>query len=298
VSKIVRIGSNDFVLWAGSPVVARLIISNLTHRVANGNYESLDEVISSLNLNSSEKSSVDLIYAKYSQGRTFIEKFGDVAFHEEGALQRWTAGTGVWPFFDEKKPLLYKEDPEFIPKILLNAITSQIGRTIFLEGLNQHNLNFGFGGWFDLVLLGPFGARRIPYSIKCWIWDGKKLGSAWPMIFSMYIDDALYICSVSAVSKRYKTVHVPEVVNQNSVSVKLAQYYYDPVFQIHVVFDSPTGNIFIDGQPGKSDAVGVKFFENGLLPVVSDKYTEYLERNIPNLSKRIPFDGFYREIRG
>jgi hypothetical protein len=275
-------------MWAGSPLVARAIICELTNQININKYSSLQSAIDDLDLTENQKKEVDIIVVHSKLGAIVSEEFGNVSHDLTNGLKRTVAGTGEWPFFYENQyaPIGDHSKIEHILDHLLNQVHGKIGKMIFDEGFDRRNLVFGFGGWIDLLHIAPFGAGPIPYSVKCWGWDGEKIASLWPVIFSMYIDERLCVCAASDVSKKFRVFQVPDITDLHNIEIESEKYRFNPVFQINMIIDQQTKDCVIMKSGGNSNALSVEFSDDGILPIISPHYIEFLNRNAADLLKR------------
>lgn len=280
-TKSVRLTPGNVLLWSGSPLVARVLAAHIQGLLQNNTYEGLEAAKIDSRLNEDELRSVDIIHAILTESGIIHEIHGNVYLNQNEGISTYSGGTGDYSFFHSHKIMtndIGRSGDHFIDGLsrLSAPILAHAARTIFFEGSNQRNLDFRFGGWFDVQIFTPRGPLPIPYLVKVWSWDGKEMIERYPVIWSEYIENKLNIFHILGSNAEIFHSTIPDILDRSPNTLPISDRFYKPMTQMHLVHDLRDDSISTSMQYGSSDAAVISIQNNRAIHWSNDNFRSYL----------------------
>jgi len=175
-------------LWAGSYVVARLVIDNLAKAYAGGRRPTVQQTIRALGLSQSEVNQISLI-AFFDQDQHIVQAVLNVDCIERASASIDFAGTGSYPAILDLDDSALAGSLDDFYRAYLHRLTLMLLGDLF----TRENADFCFGGWFELAQTEAGGVfSKIPYAVKLWSVRGELVRDG-PALISGYTGHDLMI---------------------------------------------------------------------------------------------------------
>jgi hypothetical protein len=240
--KAVQFDDRHVLLWAGSEIVARHVWTGLAQAVLAEPATRLLDFVASLDLPDAEKGQVALVYHRLDpDGRFFREAFNAKRADIDG-VDTFFAGTGDFHFIDDIRPIFATPDSNSYNSLLRDWL-HRIGYVILSEAIDGENLEYAYGGWFEIVLYEDGRFKKIPYLIKLWEEREGIIKSA-PCISGWYKDNHLcllrsHVRKTASESSNDVTV-VRDPLRRTAIENdrrNVIESYTKGALQIHLVFN-------------------------------------------------------------
>lgn len=246
------IAGRTAMMWSGTKVVAELVFKRLLEMSDWGNvYTPLDDVLDSLSLNESERSSVSL-QTLFCNGPNKLISCGhhmlqwqDPARTKSNA-RVVSAGSGSWDFLVNAE---YERRPTDHP-LVYDLIHRAAMRTIEPFLGDKRIFHYLYGGWFETAAVDNERFHKLKTAIKFWVRspDSSDYNEGGPMIFSDYQDHELIlrIFGLSSQGKTIRVMRIPDILARTRLTteqLEKKQVDFSPDLFIHVLMDQDGNHI-------------------------------------------------------
>ncbi len=231
--KCVFVGDNSLALWAGSALIARVVLKELAENYQRGlGYETIEDLVTQIGLTQSDVESISLILFR-DIGSRIVQDTLNTQRLTQNCADIVHAGTGSFPVIHD----LQEEDLVDDCKHFFTAVLNRLATAMAGEILTQENGVFNFGGWFELTECVGGKFSKVPYATKLWHVNGDKVADG-PGFFSGYNENDLLLFFLD---KRKKSAPPPFVVRDFLGRKKRdASPWYVPdaahAFEFHIVY--------------------------------------------------------------
>lgn len=248
--KTVLINPARAILWSGTQITADHIIRQIASSNEASGERPLSELLLELNLHDHELSSVSLIDCRVNSTNAINLQSHNVTQRAAGITTVLAAGTGAWDFFDgtEDEPGSIEPDRR---NAFYHSVLSRLARALVDEADSASTLAFGYGGWFELVLMKEAVFAKIPYLLKFWRWDNGAIIDL-PAFQSWYDEEILHILSVDLRRPEPERLFLSKIGNSlHEVSGQRHDRDWEPKqspeFQFHALLVGDRWYLWISG---------------------------------------------------
>jgi hypothetical protein len=233
------------VSWAGSRIIARLIISTINKLSIGGKYEvDLRRLILSLELSSREMEDIEIIY-HFNGDEPWIERKDwngkrPIVANAPGII---AGGSGIWNFFENMVVSGIAVLPPY--EEVLGQLLLKISSHAFAEHAGVETLHYMYGGWFEIAHRSEDGFVKISYGVKLWTRKGGVLASGGPGYINWYRNGNLNITTIQIREINgeeritQKNLIVPDMLGRGPSGPPEADVR--PTFMMHIVHDFDHG---------------------------------------------------------
>ncbi|NOT40460.1 MAG: hypothetical protein HOP13_08210 [Alphaproteobacteria bacterium] len=241
--KMVQFDERRVLLWAGSKVVAGHVCNEFAKAILTDPTARLLDFLAQSGLSEGDLSQTSFIYHRLdSDGRLFREAHNAKRSDIDG-VDTFFSGTGDFHFIDDIRPMF--DAAELNPDIaFMRNWVHRVAYAMLSEALDGENLQFAYGGWFEIALFADGALRKMPYLVKLWEErDGQVVSG--PCISGWYKD--AHLCLLRSDVKRAEadTTNDLTVVRDPLERTKVpdsrsevADSYARAQLQIHLIFNA------------------------------------------------------------
>jgi len=229
------------ILFAGTVVIARAIIEQIRSASDDGqNKIDLMELLDASGLSAKELDAVSLIYHYTPPGpRLLRAQWNCEKIEMPGTDELFSAGTGVWNFFENHQYTSNGELPDY-ERVLASLLTRLSVHPLY-EANSSESLDHLYGGWFELAHRDGATFTKVPYAVRFWARRGGVLFSGGPIHFGWYRDNTLTISRFQFEEKNgIRSLNqdldiVPDLLGRDEGGIP--KEAIRPNFIIHIVHD-------------------------------------------------------------